>query len=341
MFNARYHCRICNAWMPDTAQARQQHEAGKRHRDNAKDALAKKRAEKQAAEKAERQLKVTLRDIEEKARAAMGGGAGAGPAPGPAPAGPAAAAPERSGDAGGKVRGEERAPAPSAAVEAAAESAPSSYFVRGVEYLEAKHHADAFSQGRRCEVWVEEAEEWANARVVGVAETHVPHSAVSVRRYTLRYPLSRPAVPPAAARVEPLEADLLLVDPERSASVFVEEPRVHPDRMRVRAAVARDEVEVDEATGMGRWETVSVTVLPASAEGSSDGEEDAPPRPREEEAPSLYYRGVYMGEDGAGPPPVAAPAPPAATVKAEKAVFRKRKGGAAARKRKRSAADDN
>lgn len=196
------------------------------------------------------------------------------------------------------------------------------YTVDGVTFLEGKAVETRLVRGTPCQVWVEKDDAWREAIVSRVEVTAVPNTSLTLRKFSVILGARRPD-----GGKEAREGQAAVTQGEEEAKEV--EEGVLSDRIRlVEGEHSMGGVDtlppppppppVDEDTGLGGWQTVSVRMVDEEAERKASEaavraeskrrkEEDAQRRARMlaeamegEDAMSSYDphgRGIYKGMD--------------------------------------------
>ena len=301
----KHFCKYCNVWMHDNKPSIRHHEGGTKHKEAMENFFREKREAKQGAAMGDKDLNKELREIEKAALAqaaqdaAMFGGAAAAlpplppartlqPPGGRKPPPP----PTRRDDGGGGYRRDkdedeqEKIERLKAQAQAKAEAVEleGRYTVDGITYLEGKRFDAKLTTGTACQLWVEAADEWAEARILRVQVTAVPNTDLVLRKFTVAYRLSTQA---AEEEEEQEEEDVI---PDRLRMVEAQVKKLPPPPP-----------AVEQSTGLGGWQTVAVREVDEEAErraGIAAMKEEAKRRKEEEALQRLkLMEDALEGED--------------------------------------------
>lgn len=128
------------------------------------------------------------------------------------------------------------------------------YTVDGVTFLEGKHFGEMLVTGTECQLWVEAADQWANARILKVTVTAVPNTKLVLRKFAVAYRFTQGEGKGKGGEGEEREEDDVNADRLRMIEAQVVE------------AAAPPPPPVDTYTGLGGWQTVSVREVDEEAE---------------------------------------------------------------------------
>mmetsp|Transcript_14284 Transcript_14284/g.19037 ORF Transcript_14284/g.19037 Transcript_14284/m.19037 type:complete len:405 (-) Transcript_14284:176-1390(-) len=270
---AKYHCKYCKCWMQGDKMSKIKHEQGRRHKECVDDFFRTKREEKQGSAKDDADLKRQLREIERAAAAAVeqdlssgavrySAAASAAPLkisaharrapPAPPPRDRIGDRPHSSSNDDAVGFGTNLDEAEGAEKKKEEDNViPGVYTVRGVTYFEGKLHEDKLRSDVRCEIWLEEREEWLDALIVSVIERSVPNTELKLRSYKVSFTLPEHVVP----EQDPSEAQVTTLEDIPSSSLRIISTGTNQFNAPVAAA------PMDEDTGFGGWQTVSVRVV--------------------------------------------------------------------------------
>eukprot|EP00937_MAST-01D_sp_MAST-1D-sp2_P000335 g335.t1 len=299
--NAKHYCKFCSCWVQGDKASIRHHENGARHKQNVEEYLKRKREKKQEQEEQSSDVAQQLREIEQAAHAqhavdmrARGGGGGtssAAPWGGPPPPHFARGLPPgsaRRGDGGGAAAGTRDKE------DDDKQASTGEYTVRGVRYLEGDHadHTAKLVSGTACQVFDSRDDEWHDARIEAVTELPIPHTQIVVRKYmvTLVPPSAKAAgraggaceaggggdvaadaAPPGRGRRMEVRAGSirLVCPPALGAQGGMGHTATVEECWNAAQKAGQAAVPVDEATGIGGWATVAVTVVDEAEEAAA------------------------------------------------------------------------
>ncbi len=128
------------------------------------------------------------------------------------------------------------------------------YTIRGVTYLEGQFHEQQIVKGRQCEVFVDSVDEWCPAEILSCRSVDIPATQSVQRTFDVQYTLPSPS--PSPTSPEPISYTLNDIKSDK-IRLFSAAPvkKITPFN--------RPEAErgISETTGIGKWQTVSVTIV--------------------------------------------------------------------------------
>eukprot|EP01038_Epipyxis_sp_PR26KG_P007581 gene7581-10329_t len=254
---AKYFCPVCKVYLADNKASRQHHENGSKHKQKVEEQQKLKKAEKLHGARSENELKQQLEEINKAAREAVAidkaqygsdffqntNIRAAIPAP-PPPKPPSFKLPVqfRKDNSNGDDVNEE----------------DGLYCVDGKYYLEGKFHENKIKTGLKCELFLEDLDEWFPGEITARLETHVPHTVVTLKTFDITYQI-------------PQENGTISDYKEDKTDVAVElkvEKGVKNDRIRLFANADGTLIDntrlkpiapiINDNTGIGMWQVVSV-----------------------------------------------------------------------------------
>lgn len=132
------------------------------------------------------------------------------------------------------------------------------YTIRGQGYLEGELNESLLVANATCQIFIEENDDWLNAVIVGRKELPVPHTEVTIKLFTVDYK----SADGTWVRDENIRSDKLRL----LATLDGEPTDVHGNLVNAASSQSAkkptyDKPKVDQATGIGGWQTVSVTLV--------------------------------------------------------------------------------
>jgi len=260
---AKYYCKFCKQWMADNKATRQLHDLSEKHKSQVEYFHKKKSDEKLHGARSERDLKQQMEAINRAAREALATdlteNAGSfystnqhwRPPPPPPPG---------SSDTGSNSNWSARpqtefgssssssdpvAPSTDKAISENLRGDDTSgvYIVDDVTYLEGQYHEQMLVADVLCELFVEAEDDWCKAKILKSRIVAIAHTELDMKSFDVSYvPASQDEWTEDGATVE------LEVKSDRIRLIQAQLPVV-------------EEPKIDESTGFGMWETVSVRLV--------------------------------------------------------------------------------
>lgn len=306
---AKFFCKFCNIWIADNKPSRQHHDNGVKHKISIELYHRKKRDEKLYGARSERDLKQQLYNIEKAAIDAVfsdkadnndifhqNSELNATPAPPPPP--PHSKLYSQANEAFQNYDSKFGL--------SKVEDSTGIYQVRGQTFLEGKKFEEKFKTGVKCEIFLEDEDEWVSCVIDRRKERPVPHTQITLKFFDVTISKQLPDGSTVPSKVENVKLDQL-----RFAITNFEEKSLEANLLNPLPAVPLP-VVIDDTTGVSAWQTVSIITI-------DEEEEEERRRIREEQtrlrdceqlaAPAkatvavaaydeeTMYKGVFIGDE--------------------------------------------
>ena len=257
MSTDRYYCKVCSLFIDNNKAQRLQHERGGKHIANQEKLRISAKERKQATANSEKELQDTLLEIERAAREDLANDEL--PVHGNAFMPPPTYIHASSGSISGVIAGHTR-------VETSVHNNDTNddgngiYEENGTFYMQGDVNIQRLQPGSLCELFVEDLDEWVPASLSLRHDMEIPNSdAVSTTFDVTYFPQAveeaQESAPPGfAADVRPQNIRILCDPPSTIVLSAVEEQGEEEEE----GADKGGKVEVEESTGLGKWESVVI-----------------------------------------------------------------------------------
>ncbi len=256
---SKFHCKYCNFWIPDTKFSKEQHDNTPKHKQKLAQFLKNQRNEKLHGMRNERELQQVMRDINKAANQAIAQDRNDLSSSG------IKFSMNTNNTAKPQFRGnfnQRNIPQPEEdKSKLLREDSSGMYTIRGITYLEGQFHEDKLVSGIQCQIYNEEMDDWFDATIKNRKDIIVPNTELKLKFFTISYFIKNDETN------------------ENNTEEIIEES-VKSDRLRIpitennkdllgtneNSLVDNNKVDsenpkVDEMTGIGRWQTVSVKLI--------------------------------------------------------------------------------